>query len=48
MNKYIPFILVIGAIIALIIFGYTLGYQIGYALGKDIVPKERIEYNLTN
>ena len=49
MNKYIPLILIIGVVSALIIFGYTLGYQIGHALGEDIIPKERIEIEyLTN
>ena len=36
MNKYIPLIIAIGAVIALIVFGYTFGYQIGSAIGQDI------------
>ena len=32
----ISIIITIGAIIALIVFGYTLGYQIGSSLGQDI------------
>lgn len=35
-KNIISLIVVIGAVAALIIFGYTLGYQIGFALGQDI------------
>ena len=36
MKNIIPVIIAIGAVIALIVFGYTLGYRIGSAIGKDL------------
>lgn len=36
MSKIIRLILAIGAIIALIVFGYTAGYQFGCKIGEDL------------
>ena len=43
MSKKISLILAIGAVIALIVFGYTAGYQIGCKIGEDLT--ETVERN---
>ena len=43
MKKIISLLIVIGAIIALITFGYIAGYKIGCAIGKDLT--QTVEQN---
>jgi hypothetical protein len=35
-KDFFTLLFIIGAVTALIIFGYTAGYQIGCALGEDL------------